>query len=460
MASTYLTRTPSSNSASRTAITFSVWLKRSNLGALQTIFHTSTSNSGYIYFAMNANDQVDFSLQNNDFSSSAPTGFKERKITNRRLRDVNAWYHIVCTIDTTLATTTDRLKIYINGERETSWSHETNNTQQSQALPSLIGSTSHAYNIGRQGNNSYFYDGSMTHFHYVDGTAYQASTFGETDSTTGIWKPKTSPTVTHGTNGFFLKFENSAAMGTDSAGSNNFAVNGTMTKLIDTPSNVFACLNAVLGTRTGSNGNVMALSNGSTTMESSDSAWRAAQTTLAVSSGKYYCELKFKVTGSGTVYAGIWSMDDFLASSSTIGDIANGVSYNLNTGQYSNAGSLASYGDAFSAGDILGIAIDLDNNKAYFARNGTWQNSGVPTSGSTGTGALNIVANKTYAFGASCNPTGSSSSHSWNFGNGYFGTTAVTSAQNPDDGIGIFEYDVPAGYRALCTKSINAQEYS
>ena len=49
---------------------------------------------------------------------------------------------------------------------------------------------------------------------------------------------------------------------------------------------------------------------------------------------------------------------------------------------------------------------------------------------------------------------------SWNFGNGYFGTTAVSSAQNPDDGIGIFEYDVPAGYRALCTKSINAQEYS
>ena len=91
--------------------------------------------------------------------------------------------------------------------------------------------------------------------------------FGETDSTTGIWKPKTAPSVTYGTNGFFLKFENSGAFGTDSSGNaNNFTVNGTMTQTIDTPSNVFATLNP-LDTRpdrinTFSNGNTTYSTNG------------------------------------------------------------------------------------------------------------------------------------------------------------------------------------------------------
>jgi hypothetical protein len=84
----------------------------------------------------------------------------------------------------------------------------------------------------------------MAHVHFIDGTAYDADTFGETDATTGIWKPKTAPSVTYGTNGFFLKFENSGAFGTDSSGNaNTFTVNGTMTQTIDTPSNVFATLN-------------------------------------------------------------------------------------------------------------------------------------------------------------------------------------------------------------------------
>ena len=108
--------------------------------------------------------------------------------------------------------------------------------------------------------------------------------------------------------------------------------------------------------------------------------------------------------------------------------------------------------------------MDLDNNKLYFHKNGTYHNSGDPTSGSTGTGAVSITApadNGTGFYHFACGKAGlATTSIEANFGNGYFGTTAVSSAQNPDDGIGIFEYDVPAGYRALCTKSINAEEYS
>ena len=460
MASTYLSRTPTSNSASRTAITVSMWIKRGQLGALQTLFHTTTSNSGYLYMALNVDDQIDFALQNTSYTQSAPTGFKERKITNRKLRDTNGWYHIVCTVDTSLATATDRLKIYINGEQETSWSHETNNTQQNQALPSLIGSTSYPYNIGRQGNDSYYYDGSIAHFHYIDGTAYAASTFGETDSTTGIWEPKTAPSVSYGTNGFFLKFENSGSMGTDSSGnSNNFTVNGSMTQLIDTPSNVFATLNPIATSTTAGS-----FSNSNTTHTKSNSTWASTTSTLAASSGKYYAEYKFTANSSSSngQMAAIVNMDltNYMNENSDLEQNGNkGITYYPNGTVFADpqttVGTYSSYGDA-----IIQIAMDLDNGFLYFGKDGTWQNSGDPTSGATGTGGINIsnyIGTGTYAFGLANRNTGSTSV---NFGNGYFGTTAVSSAQNPDDGTGIFEYDVPAGYRALCTKSINAEEYS
>ena len=156
-----------------------------------------------------------------------------------------------------------RIKIYINGEQITSFSSSTNPTQNTdygwnQASNHFIGST------GQPGG---YYNGSMSHFHFIDGTAYEASDFGETDSTTGIWKPKTAPSVTYGTNGFFLKFENSGAFGTDSSGnSNTFTVNGTMTQTIDTPSNVFANWNPLANfnnTLTFSKGNLTAIANSS-----------------------------------------------------------------------------------------------------------------------------------------------------------------------------------------------------
>ena len=101
----------------------------------------------------------------------------------------------------------------------------------------------------------------------------------------------------------------------------------------------------------------------------------------------------------------------------------------------------------------------MDNQAIYFGKNGTWQNSGDPTSGASKTGAIFTNLPST-GFIFPCFESQTTGVISANFGNGYFGTTAVSSAQNPDDGIGIFEYDVPAGYRALCTKSINAEEYS
>jgi hypothetical protein len=126
--------------------------------------------------------------------------------------------------------------------------------------------------------------------------------------------------------------------------------------------------------------------------------------------------------------------------------------YDSNNGNLYNGGNASSYGNSFTTGDIIGIAMDLDNNKLYFSKNGVFQNSGVPTSGSTGTGAVSITADKTYGFGFSGYDA---TVFDCNFGNGYFGTTAVSSAGTPGSTVGTFEYDVPTGYQPLTTKGLN-----
>jgi hypothetical protein len=225
MASTTLTRTQSNGN--RKTFTVSFWLKRSAISVNTQLFGTDPDGSvgnNFNIFDITTTDEFDIS------GYESETTF--RLITNRKFRDTSAWYHVVLSVDTTQATASDRIKIYVNGVQETSFSTETYPSQNHDTKFNL---NSYIFNIG--GRSGALFDGSMTHVHFIDGTAYDASTFGETDSTTGIWKPKTAPSVTYGTNGFFLKFENSASFGTDSSGNaNNFTVNGTMTQTIDTPS--------------------------------------------------------------------------------------------------------------------------------------------------------------------------------------------------------------------------------
>jgi hypothetical protein len=442
MASTSLSRNTWGTATNDKIFTMSVWVKRSGLGYQQIVnsYDGSTGNDNQLKFQ--STDAIELTVS---------TGTEYFLKTNRLFRDTSAWYHIVFAFDSTQATDSNRYKLYINGTQETSFSSVSyppqNTTYQ-------FFRNSNANNIGSQfGASGGFFNGQMAHFHFIDGTAYDASTFGETDATTGIWKPKTAPSVTYGTNGFFLKFENSAAFGTDSSGNaNNFTVNGTMTQNIDTPSNVFSTLNALQPISS------ISYSNGNLTFTNSSSNHRMVNSTLAVSSGKYYAEVKASTLGGNYPQIGIIDPDKF-DNDDYLGSADGGYAYLSNGNkQYNN--SATSFGDTYTTGDIIGIAVDLDNHKLYFAKNGTWQNSGDPTSGATGTGsAYDLVTNVSYSFAQSSIDGGTDPVYDWNFGNGYFGTTAVSSAQNPDDGIGIFEYDVPTGYRALCTKSINAEEY-
>ena len=459
MASTYLTRTPSGD-GNRKTMTFSFWFKRSILGSTERIFST-WSNSAANQFWIRWTSSNELYLVS--YTSSS---FTTQLITTQLFRDVSAWYHIVIAYDTTQATASNRIKLYVNGTQVTTFSTETYPTQNldtewnRSSAPNIIGGEP-------TGGNGEYISGSMSHVHFIDGTAYDASAFGETDATTGIWKPKTAPSVTYGTNGFFLKFENSGAFGTDSSGNgNNFTVNGTMTQTIDTPSNVFCTLNFLNSTLTNST-----LTNGNLQFAGGSQSVNYAFTsgTIAPSQGKWYWEVK-AVDNAEIDQVGVAKMDlaQFANISNSGGLQATtygGKGVQLANGVKVGDGSQSTYMGGFSANDILMVALNLDSGSIYFGRNGQWSD-GAGNANQTFANAVAAFTNLTVGdayVAAHCmrNSGGSNPGESeYNFGNGYFGTTPVSSAENPDDGIGIFEYTVPTGYKALCTKSINAQEYS
>ena len=234
MASAYLSQTISSSTGKK--FTLSMWVKRANVGSNHMLFHLSSDsgNTDYLDFAIKNNDKLDVQLRN----GSSTTYYRKR--TNRLFRDTNAWYHLVWRFDSTNSTADDRWIMYVNGERVTDIDLDGTPSQVSSDYVTPLNRNGAALQIGNNIGGSLYFDGSLAHVHLCDGYSYGADTFGQTDATTGIWKPITSPSVTYGTNGFFLKMDNSGNMGLDSSGqSNNFTTNGTIIQTKDTPSNVF-----------------------------------------------------------------------------------------------------------------------------------------------------------------------------------------------------------------------------
>jgi hypothetical protein len=441
MASTYLSRTVGTATNNKKA-TFSFWIKRGTVTNRQMFVRiinpSSTAAYSYIEF-----DGTTDTLTYDDYDGSST---RITRSTSQVFRDVSAWYHIVIAVDTTQATGSDRAKVYVNGEQVTSFASTSDATQDYVLTGQTNGKT---FYIGAAGDiPSLYFDGSMAHFHFIDGTAYDATAFGQYDAN-GVWTIKTSPSVTYGTNGFFILKDGNSV--TDQSGNgNNFTVaGGTLTNTLDCPDNVFATLNPLAG----SSVRLLSFTNGNTTSTSTSSSWESNPTTIGASQGKWYAEYKYVSTSSGQLMPGVIDIDTYMNDANRYGGVFNrGYAYDSNNGNKVNNDVSSSYGNSYAVGDIIGVAMDLDNHKIYFSKNGTWQNSGDPTSGSTGTGsAFNLATGYTYGFMAS----NKNSVHSWNFGNGYFGTTAVSSAGTNASGNGIFEYDVPTGYTALSTKGLN-----
>ena len=439
MASSYISRNQSSNGSGK--LTISVWLKHCE--AAEQLVVTSYYSGDYWGDLRFLSDGA---IKFQDYRNS----YIFQLETTAKFLDSTSWYHVVVNFDNTLASPTG--KIYVNGVLQ---DLATTNQYSQNETSSFL--TDYTLNIGTYNSGSNW-NGSMADLYYIQGQVYEASTFGSINSTSGEWKPNPSPTIDYsstGNNSFHMKFEDASNLDLDSGGNNlTFSTTGSPTQTLDSPSNNFATLNPLLyqnGTK------VAAPTKGNTTFTSNGgAAWGTLLTTIGASSGKYYCEAK--VTTLGT-YAqpGICDMSVDQQNSNAawfLGQTASSAQYGYdsNDGNLYNGGSAVSYGNSFTTGDIIGIAMDLDNSKLYFSKNGTWQNSGVPTSGSTGTGAVSITAGKTYGFGFSGYDA---TVFDCNFGNGYFGTTAVSSAGTPASTPGTFEYDVPNGYQPLTTKGLN-----
>ena len=440
MATTYLTRT-SGTPTNALKWTYSFWVKISALSTTDDTFlldfNTDDNNRSNIGF--NGSQQL---VVYEKVSGSTSQLFT----SNRLFRDNSGWYNIVVSCDRTLATAGDRTKIYINGVQETSWASQTNPTQNTTGIINTAVNTL----IGKYSQNTYYFNGCLSHVHFVDGTAYAASTFGSTDSTTGEWEINTSPTVTYGNNGFFI-LKNDNVINDQSGNANNFTLGGgTLTKTEDCPSNVFATLNPLYYAAS-----QYTLSQGNNSIVYATDSSRSAFGTIAMTDGlgKFYWEVKIVSDPNNKGAYGI--CDDLYPDLNATGafiDYSGGYGYFAN-GQSYNGGTGASFGDAITTGDIVGVALDMDNRKLYFSKNGTWQNSGDPTSGATGTGAAyTVAAGKTYLPAIRVR---NGTNGAFNFGNGFFGTTQISSEGTNASGNGKFEYDVPTGYTALSTKGLN-----
>jgi len=440
----YITRT-TGTPTDRKKFTYSAWLKLANLETYQRPIqnYVDGNNRGYVLYCHNTD-----SANNTWFfydRISAQINFQANSVG--KYRDTNGFYHLVVRADTTQSTQADRYRVYINGE-QISLSIATNVGQN---VDLGFNSSSANLRIGGQESGSETWKSVMSHVHFCDGYSYAPTEFGSTDATTGEWKINTTPSVTYGNNGYFV-FKDDNAVTDRSGQGNNFTLSGSITKTEDNPSNVFATMNPLDNYYQSST-----FTEGNNTVEHGQSAWTYNTSTLKIPEAtKFYCEGKVIAMNQNTcgIATNVTTGDG--GSNTALPNITGGVGFRGNQGDVLKATSTQSGTWAtFTTNDIIQIACDTVNNKLYFGKNGTWLNSGDPTSGASGTGAVSIDDNTDYFFAFGDNTSGARGKWSINFGNGYFGTTAVSSAGTNASGNGIFEYDVPTGYTALSTKGLN-----
>ena len=435
MASTYLSMTGTGDAKKWT---FSGWFKKALNGSEQRLI-TSSDNSTYDdYIRFNSDDTISIGYRNAVVIK-----------TNRKFRDNNAFYHIVVKVDTDQTTVNNRIILYVNGIDERVNGYSTDSLP-GQGLTGYLNYNVSYIGVTNPTANSNHFNGIMSHINFTDAYAYDASAFGETDATTGEWKIKTSPSVTYGTNGFFILKDGNSV--TDQSGnSNNFTVGGgTLTKTEDNPSNVFANWNPLAQTFSS-----ISYEHGNTTnATSADVGQRQSISTLGSSSGKFYMECKLQAIGSNVggsfPYAGIVAQSKY-AGNTYVG--GNGCGWTTGGDVYNGGGSATSSGVSYTTGDIIGLAVDITNSKMYWHKNGTYIFSGNP---SAGTGGFDISARTSEdAIGFATSLYNNNGTWQCNFGNGYFGSTQISSAGTNASGNGIFEYDVPTGFTALSTKGLN-----
>jgi hypothetical protein len=460
----YLTRTVSTT-GNRKIGTISIWLKRTEIcesvhqytGAEkpQWIFEqgNTDNDSGRIFARFgggSANTGDEIQIQ---------TGSTVLRQTNRSFRDTTAWYHIVLAIDTTQATADDRIKLYINGIQETSFQTTNNFSQNADTGLNYQQQTWGRSHVDSGGDLA----GYISEAVMVDGSALGPASFGRFDIS-GIWVPKDVSSLSLGTNGSYMKFENASSMGTATSGNNFTATNiSSADQATDTPTNVFC---NYFDKAQYTNNQVAAeaiFRRGNTWFETTRASgrWRTAVSNWGVTQGKWYAEFS---ANTSTFMIGVGSydkMDGTLSTTTERGAFnthlgatdSNSIGfYSINGRLYENGTQTLSWGLGYNANDILAIALDMDNGYVYFRGGSTWQNSGDPTSGSSGTGGVSLpyYTTDTYYMGVSLNSTPTYARANW----GGYTEISIASSNTDANGYGNFEYSVPTGYYAMCTKNL------
>jgi len=450
--SAYMQYTPSSASSSRTKWTWSGWIKRGHQAVDENndyhrFFCVDADVNNYIITGFNV------SAAFNVTARVSNTQVLKFETDAGQFRDHSAWYHIVMAYDSTLGTARNRFRVYFNGVEDTRALSTT--PDQNQELTVLDTSE---HNIGRDNHNvAYEYDGYMSEVHFIDGTQYAASDFGEFNDN-GVWIPKEAD-VTYGTNGFRLEFKqtgtsaNSSGVGADTSGNDNHLTPNNLAATditVDTPTNNFATLNpldkATNSSATYSEGNTKVVSgNGGDSFN----------TNFGVAKGKWYFEYKIPTVNNQSLFAVPQNL--YPGGADLLGSV------NYTTGLYGSAPTIyrngsvavADLNGTISDNDIVMWAMDLDNNNIYFGKGGNWTDGdGFDQSDFSNATAYALTRDSNDSFivlGLKNGASGSSFTMEMNFGNAPF---SISSGNADANGYGNFEYAVPSGYYALCTKNL------
>tara|TARA_A100001011_G_scaffold350382_1_gene389643 strand:+ start:484 stop:1908 length:1425 start_codon:yes stop_codon:yes gene_type:complete len=427
-----------SSAGSRTTATFSAWLKRTQLDANQYIFTFGNvdNDNGRTFARFQEDDTI-------RIGGGTTTWLN----TNRVFRDTSAWYHIVVAIDTTSGTANNRVRLYVNGEEVTEFGTR-NNPSQNDVMGTNFGKQVIGYNSVDNGNG---FNGYMCEVVIQDGVASAPTEFGEFDSASGIWIPKDASGATMGTNGSYLKFENASSMGAATAG-NAFTVQNInqVDQATDTCTNNFCTWLSDGSLFNSGTDNETFFQGGTKTVSRAGTGWTAVYPTQSFAGGKWYMEYKAYEQDATAMYGAMpvsrinsRQYNDYYHGQ----DVDGSIGLYLNNGQiyYGTAGS-GGAGSGIASGAIIGVAIDMENYKAYFAVNNTYVESGNPAGNSNG----RSIEQEPYVFSmATYSPNVNIET---NFG-GYT-TFSDTHTNTDENGFGSFVYAPPSGFLACCSKNL------
>ena len=445
----YLQRPASGSDGNRRTMTLSMWIKRTQPG------------NDHIFYSQGSH--VRFRWKSSDYFSLRLASGHEFEHQARKFRDTAAWYHMVVAIDTTQGTASNRVKIYWNGEQETTLPDENNPPDQNEEL-TLGQFSSVTTQLGWFVEGGYGLDGYIAEVNYIDGIQQAPTEFGEFDEDSGIWKP-IKYTGSYGNEGFYLNFDNAGSLGADSSGNgNNFNLNNVSSadQATDTPTNNFA-----IGNTLTSKERFLVITEGatkgvlSTSGPGNNTGGTSLISTIPVSKGKWYFEAQNTNSGDVYLYLGVgdtgsidlWGIDGVKLTnqtSSSVGWRGGGANDGKVYGRSAGTNYTSTNPVTWET-EVVGLALDLDNEKIYFHKSGTWINSGDPANGTDNGGQYDLVTGVDNQWLIAVSAYNLAT---WHINFGGYTTMTISSAATDANGYGTFEYAPPSGYYALCTKNL------